>query len=301
MLVRLDLLDDPRFPSIATVGFATQFFPAYEYSEIALHDHDVVELFYIVAGEAEHHINGEVLPAPAGTLGVVHYGQSHCVTTPKGPVDIVNVYINPAAAPLPALEAPLSIAIPRILPLSPALGHNQNRVTQLQFPDPDRVTGILMAMNRESTERPPGWQDTMRVWMKLFLVECARHVLATEPPDPADLAPAAATLERLRRHLDEHFAEEVKLDELAKRSRISKAYLCRAFRRHTGRTVLEYVHQRRVEKAMVLLDSTEQRIAEIAEACGFKDLSHFNRIFRRVAGASPSDFRRREVAALQGA
>ena len=297
MRFKAEFLLDPRFPSVSTVGFATQRFQRFVNPAPDMHDHEFVELFFILDGSADHHIGEQVLEAGPGTLGVVHFGQQHAIVTPRGPIDVMNIYINPSAAPLPALEAPLSNALPRILPLSPGLSHNQNRAIQYRFPDPTAATTMLTSMDREANTRAPGWQDAMRLWMKLFLIECARLILEQEPPEPGDLPPAAATLERLRRHLDEHFTEPVKLDTLAKKAHISKAYLCRAFRRHTGRTVLEYVHQRRVEKAMVLLDSTELRVVEVAAQCGFHDLSHFNRIFRRVAGVTPSGFRARELAA----
>ena len=175
------LLESPTLPSLRTAGFATQRFPAYVNRRPDLHEHDVVELFCVLGGEGRHLTADGESPLAAGDFAVVHFGRQHSIVTGTEPMDIVNVYIDPTRYRLPPLGAPLSTVLPRILPLSPGLGHLRNRVLQYRLPDTGAIGGLLLAMNREAAERAPGHLDAMQGYLRLFLIECARTAAAVLP------------------------------------------------------------------------------------------------------------------------
>jgi AraC-like DNA-binding protein len=106
-------------------------------------------------------------------------------------------------------------------------------------------------------------------------------------------AQGSGRIEELRLYLDAHSDEPHDLAALAAHARMTPTALCRAFKRHTGRTLVEYLHQRRIERAMLLLGRGATSVAEAALASGFQDLSHFNRVFRRLCGCSPRAWRKR--------
>jgi AraC-like DNA-binding protein len=68
-------------------------------------------------------------------------------------------------------------------------------------------------------------------------------------------------------------------------------FLARAFRKHHGCTVGEYVRQLRVERAMERLARSDDSLAAIALDVGFADFSHFARVFKRQTGTTPGRFR----------
>jgi AraC-like DNA-binding protein len=72
---------------------------------------------------------------------------------------------------------------------------------------------------------------------------------------------------------------------------MSTFYLCKLFRRSSGVTFTEFVSRTRVEKAKNLLLNPNLRISEIAFEVGFQSLTHFNRIFKKIVGESPTDYR----------
>ncbi|HEY8899755.1 MAG TPA: helix-turn-helix domain-containing protein [Chthoniobacterales bacterium] len=98
-------------------------------------------------------------------------------------------------------------------------------------------------------------------------------------------------LQRVKTYINDHLDEEVSLDELARHIGSSKFYICKLFRRSMGITFTEYRARRRVERAKALLLEQNRRVSEVAYDAGFQSLTHFNRIFRRFVGTSPSDFR----------
>ena len=100
-------------------------------------------------------------------------------------------------------------------------------------------------------------------------------------------------MRRVLRHLDARWHESHSLTDLARRARVSREHLCRLFRRETGRSIVEYLHQRRIEQAMMRLDSADDKVIAVAFESGFRDLAQFNRVFRKLTGFTPTEFRRR--------
>jgi AraC-like DNA-binding protein/ligand-binding sensor protein len=82
------------------------------------------------------------------------------------------------------------------------------------------------------------------------------------------------------------------LATVAKAVNTSTFYFCKLFKRTTGLTFTDYLARVRIEKAKTLLLDRNRRISEVAYDVGFQSLTHFNRIFRKLVGASPSSYRR---------
>lgn len=94
------------------------------------------------------------------------------------------------------------------------------------------------------------------------------------------------------RWLDEHLDEIVSLEEIAVRFGLSRSLLTREFRRHAGRSLVDYCNTRRVEKAAATLMSSPATITQAALESGFANLSHFHRQFKATYGLTPAAFRR---------
>ena len=99
-------------------------------------------------------------------------------------------------------------------------------------------------------------------------------------------------VENAVRYAEANFKRAVPLGEIAKYIGISPNYLCRVFRKETGKTWVEYLNFARVSKAKELLSGTHKNMLEIAEASGFCSQITFCKVFRRMEGMSPSSFRK---------
>jgi AraC-like DNA-binding protein len=95
-------------------------------------------------------------------------------------------------------------------------------------------------------------------------------------------------IERVIRHVLEHYAEPHSMDEILGLAAMSKASFAREFRRYTGCTFTEFLNRVRLDHARRLLVGGADSISTIAYATGFSNLSHFNRTFRRTYGRPPS-------------
>lgn len=105
-----------------------------------------------------------------------------------------------------------------------------------------------------------------------------------------------AWLERVRERIHDGFGERLGLAELAATAGVHRVHLARAFRKHYGCTVGEYIRQRRVEFACRELTATGTSLGRIAFRAGFADQSHFTHTFRRLVGLTPGAFRARASA-----
>lgn len=106
-------------------------------------------------------------------------------------------------------------------------------------------------------------------------------------------ATEAPAITRARNYITERHAEELSLTGVAQAVNMSAFYFCKSFRKATGMTFTDYLARVRVEKVKNLLMNPHKRVSEAAYEVGFQSLSQFNRVFRRVAGESPSVFRDR--------
>lgn len=98
-------------------------------------------------------------------------------------------------------------------------------------------------------------------------------------------------IRKVRDFIDKHYAEDVRLDEVAAIVSMSPSAFSRFFKQHTGRGFVEYLIDIRLGNAARLLVDTSTGISEICYACGFNNLSNFNRTFKARRGYTPRDFR----------
>ena len=96
---------------------------------------------------------------------------------------------------------------------------------------------------------------------------------------------------KAKKFIAEHQGDEISLGDVASAVNTSTFYFCKMFKKATGINFTEYLARVRVEKAKNLLLNPNLRISEVAFASGFQSLSHFNRVFRRIAGHSPTRYR----------
>lgn len=88
-----------------------------------------------------------------------------------------------------------------------------------------------------------------------------------------------------------YYQDPLSLESLANQCAVSASYLSTQFHKETGATVIEYIHNTRMQHAILLLNSTQHSITEIANLSGFSDSNYFTRIFKKRMGMSPKAYR----------
>jgi AraC-like DNA-binding protein len=106
-------------------------------------------------------------------------------------------------------------------------------------------------------------------------------------PRPAYSGLSARAVDLIERELNQPLTGEI----LAERLGVSRPHLAATFRRHTGRTLHDYLTERRIARARELLHHSELNVGEIASRLGFKTIFHFSRVFKQETGQSPRHYR----------
>jgi AraC-like DNA-binding protein/ligand-binding sensor protein len=101
--------------------------------------------------------------------------------------------------------------------------------------------------------------------------------------------PMAVT--RAKQFIAQNQSNAICLATVAKAVNTSTFYFCKLFKRATGLTFTDYLARVRIEKAKKLLLDPNRRVSEVAYDVGFQSLTHFNRVFRKIVGQSPTSFR----------
>jgi AraC-type DNA-binding domain-containing proteins len=99
------------------------------------------------------------------------------------------------------------------------------------------------------------------------------------------------TMLRTCEYINNHYMESLKLEQVAAISGFSKYHFTRVFKQFMNMTFYEYLNQRRIKQATLLLSNEGMSITEVALDSGFKSISTFNRTFKEINGRSPSFYR----------
>jgi AraC-like DNA-binding protein/ligand-binding sensor protein len=96
---------------------------------------------------------------------------------------------------------------------------------------------------------------------------------------------------RAKEYIQEHQTENLRLGHVAKAVNTSTFYFCKVFKKVTGINFTDYLSRVRIEKSKNLLLNPNLRVSEIAFEVGFQSLTHFNRVFKKILGQSPTEYR----------
>src|SRR5215813_6243344 len=155
-----------------------------------------------------------------------------------------------------------------------------------------RLAALVKAVNAERIAGFPSGQlflDSIEQAIAAALVDAYARQSRSVRPLRGGLGPAR--LRTIRELVQAKIEDELTLVEMAQSVELSPAHFSRMFRKSTGETPHQFVLRNRIERAKEMLREAEMRILDVAMACGFKTQQHFARVFRRICGASPNEYR----------
>jgi AraC family transcriptional regulator, arabinose operon regulatory protein len=97
--------------------------------------------------------------------------------------------------------------------------------------------------------------------------------------------------DRVKSYIDDHYAQELTIDELAELVKITPQHLCRIFKNYLNMRPFEYLAMKRMQQAKNLLSNTKLSVNEISQTVGYHDCSYFCYLFKKYEMISPSEFR----------
>ena len=129
--------------------------------------------------------------------------------------------------------------------------------------------------------------------LELIAVAYKHDLLTRQVREGREEAGTVENLKKVLQYIGEHYSSPIRLFELAELVNMNEQYFCRYFKKNIGKTITEYINVIRVEKAATALAETEDKIIDIAAACGFDNTGYFIRRFKKEKGMTPSEYRKR--------
>ncbi|MBC7879852.1 MAG: AraC family transcriptional regulator [Anaerolineae bacterium] len=263
-----------------------------EQSELtASHAHEDLEIIYFHAGIGIHQIGTHTFPLQPGSLYFIAPQTLHWLQAHQDSQFFTITFDLKFLPPTPSLEANVD---PYHFPLLAPFVLQK----QLQFHlKPElalQIQHLCLTMHQEKHNHCPCTQDIQRALLTILIGHAFRsHAQSIQALMPKE-APCLRKKELLSRTLqliDEGFHQKLSLEQVASKLYLSPCHLAHVLKRETGKTFVELLTEKRLEKTVQLLLLTELSIGEIASQVGFEDASYFTKRFRQKVGLSPKAYR----------
>lgn len=152
-----------------------------------------------------------------------------------------------------------------------------------------KVYSTLDTISREP-ERFVQFLKTLYILYELSVADDAR-ALSSGTFSYTEKGAESGRIQKVKQHVIEHYSKPLKLSDLAELVGMSPVSFSRFFHQRTGRTLSEYIVDIRLGHAARMLVDSSMDISEICYACGFNNLSNFNRVFKARRNCTPREFR----------
>ncbi|MDG4798171.1 AraC family transcriptional regulator [Micromonospora sp. WMMD1082] len=256
---------------------------------VGAHTHDFLVLFYAHHADGTVLIDGRAWTVTDGDLFVIAAGQVVAFVDPHEAIvtDGWTVWF-PADVVRPGTAGPYSSW--RAHPLLFPFARGTDRAQRLRIPAEDRPGWVerFTALDAELRARRDGHQEAALAHLTLLLVAAAR--LSTSVADQlrsADEPPLAAVFDAI----EQRYQEPISLADVAAELALTAGHLTTVVRRKTGRTVQQWIAQRRMQQARLLLTETDLTVAAVSRRVGYPDVSYFIKRFRADHGVTPTRWR----------
>lgn len=137
----------------------------------------------------------------------------------------------------------------------------------------------------EFTSNRPRSAELISSYLRTIFLQVLQHF--SEPPRDS-----TSLVERSLGYIHEHYSRDFHIDELASQLAVSPSYLFRLFKRKMQVAPMHYRNMVRIDKAKLLLADQRLTVDDVADRVGFEDPKYFARVFRDLAGTTPSGYRR---------
>ena len=136
-----------------------------------------------------------------------------------------------------------------------------------------------------------GAEQLLKNKLEIFLLELIIENMLEHTKQKSAKQTPIQNISEIIKYIDENFLQKILLDELAFLFHTNRAYLCKEFKRITGKTILRYTNDKKIALAKEYIASTNKNFTEIAYELNFDTIHYFTKFFKRETGKTPKEFR----------
>lgn len=252
-------------------NFQVRFLGSLKQTRLTPHWHEHIELLYFIDGVCTFTCNGKTFTAQKGDFVVINSAEVHSFIS-KGKIKYFCMLIYP--------EFFSDVNFKNIL--------IKNHIPYDMF-----IEKAMFNINSEHSSDKDGSDMMVKSYVYSVMTHLVRNYTYAHITEK-DIYTHSSNLKRLDtvfEYISNNYDKELSTHMLSNLCYVSESYFCRFFKKATGKTVANYINEYRIEKAAYLIKNTDSTISEISLRTGFGDANYFSRVFKKVIGKSPSEYR----------
>ena len=259
-------------------------------SDITNHQLHFIELVYVVDGCANHIVDDTSELIKKGDYFIMDCEKYHEYNKiDDNDFAIINCLFTPQFIDLTLSNCQRFEEIANNYLINFSFSQLKAPPTNQVFHDKDgHILDMLDALYNEYTKKDIGYLEVMRCRLIILLVDIMRQL---QLPITEDNMIENDVIKYITRHVKKHFSENLSLKEIAQKHNYTSAHISKLFKKEIGMNFSDYLQSVRMQESCRLLSNTNKSISEIAFLVGYTDIKFFNKIFKRVIGMTPRQFK----------
>lgn len=254
------------------------------------HDHNYIELAYVISGKLYHHIDGEKIPLSKGDFIFLNYGDIHQYKLQSGKTAyLINCAFLPSFLNQTKTECH---DFYEVLASSPFFYTkeklNKNPFRHVFKDDKDkRVRNLLEDMIKEYNTPASGNEEIIRSHLKEIIIRAMRQI-SGDIEESRD----SFVVKALRYASDNMSAADLSINKLADSEGISRQHASKKFKDATGKSFGKHLSFLRINYCCEIIAKSNRQMTEIAEEAGYRDMNTFYRHFKSITGMTPREYKK---------
>lgn len=276
---------DPAIPIRSFVNSSRQ-----QSMSVKPHWHEAVEILYVLEGTAVQRINDLVFDIHKGDIVIINGLNVHSTISEGNEfTDIMVLQFDPHL--LNTVEE--GYLRPLFFSKNPGNPHLINDQNSAGY----QIKEHIMDIYNEFTDKARGYELAIKsnVYRILCLMLRSSDMKYCTDTQYNAYKTKLQRLQILLDYIDKHYEQAIKLSEAAEMVYMSKYHFCRFFKKTTGKTLIEYLNETRIEKAHQIIMASDKTISEIAFEVGFNSVPYFDRLYKSIKHCTPISARQKDV------
>lgn len=253
---------------------------------VPLHWHDEVELIVIQKGSGIAKVNFNLYHVSAGSIIIVLPGHIHSISEIPGmKMEYENILFRYEMLRSIANDLCYDTFLEPLFTGGIPIENHIHPGSDCY----DEISTIIRQMDHLCENRPKGYQLALKGCLFQFL-----FILISNQQGQSLSSSEEKSLQKIKfiiQYVQEHYNEPISITQMAQLCHYSDSHFMKFFREHMETSFIRYLNDYRLTMAHSMLGSSRDTILEIAQQCGFENLSYFNRLFKQKYGVTPKEVR----------
>lgn len=243
------------------------------------HHHTECELSVFISGSGVYSVQGRTYNFNAGDIFLFGSNEAHCITDIHEQINLLNIHFEPRFL----WENPENT---ELLNLFAA----RNNKFSHKLTDDNYLYNLILNIEKEISEKKACYS----INTKCLLLSALTHIVRNYDyidENKIIQSSASESLKKATDYININFSQQITLKEIADVACMSETYFSAIFKKYNGISPWDYITIKRVENAVKMIQNTNLTKLEIAEKCGFSSSSNFYKMFFKITGKKPSEFK----------